>query len=145
MLLRAALALAPLLGGTTMATAAGLDAFRWDRRVVVAIAPAGDPAGLIRAQRAVFDEDPGGMLERDLVLVEVEGDAVAVRGASAPGGLDADALRRDLGVGAGEAAAVLVGKDGGAKLRREGAPLDARTLHATIDAMPMRRREAAGG
>ncbi len=75
----------------------------------------------------------------------------------APSGASADLARQRAIVGAprpafqdrrvvvvyvagGEAAAELVGKDGGVKLM-SASPIAAATLFATIDAMPMRRRE----
>ncbi len=101
--------------------------FRWQSRVVVALAPArGDPALL--AQRRLFAALGADGRERDLVLVEATGDT--------PEGA---ALRRRFGAVAGFEA-ILVGKDGGEKLRSP-APLDRDALLPLIDAMPMRRLE----
>jgi hypothetical protein len=52
----------------------------------------------------------------------------------------ASALKAPFGVANASFRAVLVGKDGGAKLSQP-TPLDAARLFATIDAMPMRRDE----
>jgi hypothetical protein len=51
-----------------------------------------------------------------------------------------EVARRELGIGRGAFAVVLVGKDGGEKLRST-EPLRSRDLLDRIDAMPMRRRE----
>jgi hypothetical protein len=53
---------------------------------------------------------------------------------------DVDRLRRELAVGADDKQLILIGKDGGIKLR---APLstDLREAFAFIDSMPMRRAE----
>ena len=56
------------------------------------------------------------------------------------GSSEAKVLRAWLGVGEGAFKAVLVGKDGGAKLSSD-QPIGARELAATIDAMPMRQDE----
>lgn len=48
--------------------------------------------------------------------------------------------RERYGVAASEYAVILVGRDGGEKLRRA-SPISAEELFATIDEMPMRRRE----
>jgi hypothetical protein len=56
---------------------------------------------------------------------------------------EARALRAQLSLPAGEFRAVLVGKDGGAKLTAA-APIPPQKLFATIDAMPMRRGEIEG-
>ena len=61
--------------------------------------------------------------ERDLLIVE--GD---------------EKLRGSFHVPADEFAIVLIGKDGGEKLRRH-TPLTVRELNAVIDAMPMRQQE----
>lgn len=52
-------------------------------------------------------------------------------------------LRQRFKVSDGEFAVILVGKDGGEKLRRA-RPVLSSELNATIDAMPMRKREMAG-
>ncbi len=92
-----------------------------------------DPADAdLRAQRAALGPMRGGVAERDLVVVEAIGDTPEAR-----------ALRAQLSLPAGEFRAVLVGKDGGAKLTAA-APIPPQKLFATIDAMPMRRGEIEG-
>ena len=123
------LGLAALTAGA--ATAGPLDAYRWRSRVLVLSAPDSDDPDL-RAQRAALGPMRGGAAERDLVVLEAVGDGAAAR-----------ALRAHLSLPAGEFRAVLVGKDGGAKLT-EAAPIPPQKLFATIDAMPMRRGEIRG-
>ena len=53
---------------------------------------------------------------------------------------DAEAARRHFGVAPGDFAAILLGKDGGAKLRSS-KPISMQKLNETIDAMPMRKDE----
>ena len=121
--------LAALTAGA--AAAGSLDAYRWRSRVLVLSAPdAADPN--LRAQRAALGPVRGGVSERDLVVLEAIGT-----------GADARALRVQLSLPEGEFRAVLVGKDGGAKLT-EAAPIPPQKLFATIDAMPMRRGEIQG-
>ncbi|MFE1600260.1 DUF4174 domain-containing protein [Methylobacterium sp. ID0610] len=111
------------------AGAAPLDRHRWTSRVLVIAADAGDSRVL--RQRRIVEEARAGLRERDLVVVEAIGrDAEAM------------AVRRSLSLPADGFRTVLVGKDGGAKLASE-EPIAADTLFATIDAMPMRRDEAA--
>ena len=117
---------------TAGAAAAGpLDAYRWRSRVLVLSAPDAADADL-RAQRAALGRVRGGVSERDLVVLEAVGT-----------GAEARALRVQLSLPDGEFRAVLVGKDGGAKLT-EAAPIPPQKLFATIDAMPMRRGEIQG-
>ncbi|SFI03388.1 DUF4174 domain-containing protein [Methylobacterium brachiatum] len=123
------LGLAALTFGAAMA--GPLDTYRWRSRVLVLSAP--DPADAdLRAQRAALGPMRGGVAERDLVVVEAIGDTPEAR-----------ALRAQLSLPAGEFRAVLVGKDGGAKLTAA-APIPPQKLFATIDAMPMRRGEIEG-
>lgn len=102
---------------------------RWRERVLVIAAEAGDAR--LAAQRRIVEAAEGGARERDLVVVEAIGPAGA-------------ALRRQLGLPTHGFRAVLVGKDGGAKLTAS-EPIAAERLFATIDAMPMRRGEATRG
>jgi len=121
------------------ASAAGMQQFQWQNRPLVVFAPAADSAPLQR-QRRIAAEHAAGFAERDMVVISVVADApVGVDGAPAKD-LSNAALRARFEVPPEAFAAILVGKDGGAKLRRD-APLDAATLFSTIDAMPMRRRE----
>ena len=126
----------PILCLAALAVAAALPAradddllarFRRHSRVVVALAPTrGDPA--LAAQRHLFAALGAEGRERDLALVEATGDT--------PGGA---ALRRRFGAEGGFVA-ILVGKDGGEKLRSP-EPLGREALFPAIDAMPMRREE----
>lgn len=101
---------------------------RWRSRVLVVSAP--DPVdGRLLAQRAALGPVRGGLAERDLVVMEAIGN-----------GAEAAALRRRLGLPDDAFRAVLIGKDGGAKLV-SGEPIPPQTLFQTIDAMPMRRDE----
>lgn len=112
------------------AQAAGLDALRWKARVLVISSPDARDAR-VAAQRR--EATAPGARERDLVVVE----AIGRDG-------EAAALRRRLGLPQDAFRAVLVGKDGGAKIV-SAEPLAAEVLFATIDAMPMRREEAGRG
>ena len=106
-----------------------LAAYRWTSRVLLVSAPdADDPA--VGAQRDALASAGAEIAERDLVVVEALGRAPR-----------SDALRRRFHLPDARFAAVLVGKDGGAKLASE-TPIPPRLLFSTIDAMPMRRDEA---
>ena len=111
------IAAAMLLG-----SAAGADAL--PRQLILFADSAADPA--LAAQRAVVRAAAAGLAERDIRIEERIGAGVAARAR--------------YGVGARGYQAVLVGRDGGVKLR-SGTPLSADTLFGTVDAMPMRQRE----
>ncbi|MEE7494646.1 DUF4174 domain-containing protein [Methylobacterium oryzae] len=110
------------------ARAGPLDTYRDRARVLVLSAPEAGNAQL-RAQRAALASVRTGVAERDLVVLEAVGS-----------GAEARALRDRLGLPADSFRAVLIGKDGSAKLTAE-APVAPQRLFSTIDAMPMRRTE----
>lgn len=101
---------------------------RWQARVLVVAAPDGNDARL-QAQCEAVAAAQAGFTERDLVVVDAVGP-----------GPEAAALRRRLGLPEGAFRAVLVGKDGEAKITAA-EPIPPERLFATIDAMPMRRDE----
>ena len=113
------------------ASAGTLDGYRNRARVLVLSAPDVGDAHL-RAQRAALGSARASVAERDLVVLEAVGSGAEARTLRARLGLPADSFR-----------AVLIGKDGGAKLTAE-TPIAPQVLFATIDAMPMRRTEMRG-
>jgi len=110
----------------------------WKHRVVLVFAPSPDDAEYAKFLR-VWSEQPEQVADRDLVLVSVFENGKG-RVGDEPLGADAAAgLRQRLDVATGRTEFVLIGKDGGVKLRRPTLPIA--ELFATIDAMPMRRAE----
>ena len=105
---------------------ADIDALRWKSRLLVVVAPSADDLRIAR-QRQLLAAGQAGSRERDLVLVEAVGPAGA-------------ATRKRFDVPEGAFRAILVGKDGGAKLSDD-APIAPERLFAEIDTMPMRRDE----
>lgn len=113
-----------------------LEKLRDRNRVLIIFAADGSDAKL-QEQRRQASRDVGGYAERDLTVFEVVGDNAVRDGQPLPTGTAA-ALRRAV---SGEAfSVVLIGKDGGVKLR-EREPIENAKLFATIDAMPMRQHE----
>lgn len=133
---------AGLVAITDPATIAGesrsMDRYLWKNRPVVVFTP-GPKDPLPAAQRRALDPHGAPFRDRDMVLIEVIGDAVSVNGQPARD-IDADALRARYRVDRETSRAVLIGKDGGVKLRARVA-FSADELFTTIDAMPMRNQE----
>lgn len=100
--------------------------FNPNRRHLLLFAPSADDDRLARMERAM-QEHATALSDRDLVVHRV------VAGAPA-------SLRDAYGVPADAFCLILVGKDGGEKLRRH-EPVDLSGIFALIDSMPMRRRE----
>jgi hypothetical protein len=80
-----------------------------------------------------------GLNERDMVVILVITSAVSLKEKPAAR-VSAVELRDAYGVLPHEFQVVLIGKDGGVKLRQE-EPISLADLFALIDSMPMRRQE----
>ena len=104
-----------------------LDELRWKRRIVVLYAPAGTEKTLQRQQQ-LLQAEQAGLNERDITLVSLK----------QPRDHPEVAQRFDLS--GNKFILLLVGKDGGVKLRRNEA-VAPETLFRLIDSMPMRRDE----
>jgi len=107
--------------------AAPLEAYRWHARPVVVFGS--EDSGAFRQQLDIFNRASVGFRERDMVVV-----TVANRG----GRQD---LRRVYNVQPGEFEVLLIGKDGGVKLRSRDI-VSPKELFRLVDAMPMRRQES---
>ncbi|MDB5632472.1 MAG: hypothetical protein JWR49_1327 [Tardiphaga sp.] len=120
-----------ILTGMIMTTnegkAAPLDQFQWKSRVLVVVAPLGDPAA--EEQRRIYNSAAKGMSERAIVLSEaLDG---SERSQQIRSRLDADGKRFQV---------FLVGKDGHTAISSD-KPVSADYLFGKVDAMPMRRDE----
>ena len=104
---------------------------RWQKRVVVLCAPTTDAAEL-QQQKAKMTAVAQSLKERDILVL----DAIEANLTSA----EKSYVRQTLGVAPGAFAIVLLGKDGGVKLKRA-QPIAPATLFGTVDKMPMRRQE----
>ncbi len=120
----------PIILAVALAASPTIAQMRWERRVLIVAAPsAEDPA--LAEQRRILANWKNNADARDLTIVEVVGDTV--RGATNT----AAGLRRKYRLPAAFTV-ILIGKDGGEKLR-SAKPFPAAALEATIDAMPMRK------
>jgi len=119
-----------VLFAVALAASPTLAQMKWERRVLIVAAASGENAALAE-QRRILADWKANSDDRDLTVVEVIGDRV--RGA----GDTAASIRRKYRLPAAFTA-ILIGKDGGEKLR-SATPFPAAVLEQTIDAMPMRR------
>ena len=115
-----------------------LDGYRWQNRLLLVFAPDADSA-LYRRQQEMLLVAERGLNERDMVIIFVIRDAVSTKGRPAAPVAAVD-LRDAYGVLPHEFRVVLIGKDGGVKLRQE-EPISMADLFALIDSMPMRKQE----
>ena len=115
-----------------------LAGYRWENRLLLVFAPDVDRTLYLRQQEMLSDAKPG-LNERDVVIISVLKDIVSTKERlAAP--VSADDLRDAYDVLPHEFRVVLIGKDGGVKLRQD-APILAADLFGLIDSMPMRQQE----
>jgi hypothetical protein len=115
---------------------------RWSHRLLFVFAPSPHDERF-KQQVARLSNASDGMSERDLLLVSVvTGGPSQANGRPLTTGA-AQRLRERFNIAPPAFRIVLVGKDGTEK-RRDEAPVSARSLFDTIDAMPMRQREMRG-
>ena len=130
----ASAALAP-----AQATAAELGDYLWQSRPLLVFAPTeGDPR-LVETMRRI-DASRCDFIDRDMVLGRIVADGTSTLDGHAVDTTQAQRLASDFGIGANGFSVVLIGKDGGEKLRVNDIP-DLAAIYAVIDGMPMRGRE----
>ena len=115
-----------------------MDDFLWKNRPLLVFVPAANDT-VLSEQRSALASQRNDLVERDVVVIEIIGSDVWIGTGDAPS-LNPAELRARYGVDESESVVLLVGKDGGVKMRQSSA-LSAQALFAEIDAMPMRRRE----
>ncbi|KAB7727603.1 DUF4174 domain-containing protein [Rudanella paleaurantiibacter] len=104
---------------------------QWKNRIVLLYAPSANTPEL-RQQRQLFSADRPGLDERDLLVRELTADNLSAT--------DRAYLSRTLDVPETGFQALLIGKDGGVKLRQS-SPFTLKQLFSTIDGMYMRQQE----
>ena len=125
--------------GSGTAAAAGLDDYRWERRPLLVFAPTdADPRltetlNRIEATRCAFEG-------RDMVLGRILTTGTSTLDGQAIDVGERQRLVTRFGVGADDFAVLLIGKDGGEKLRFTDLP-DLQAIYTVIDGMPMRQGE----
>jgi hypothetical protein len=105
---------------------------QWQHRVLLVYAPSEVSAELQR-QRTELANNAAASRERDVIVRELFGDELPKE--------DRSFLQHALYVQHDDFQVLLIGKDGGVKLRRT-TPIPIKELFDTIDSMPMRQDEA---
>ena len=127
-----AIILTTAIQGFTMDSLSNYD---WKNRVLILFGDAGDPKMVQQVE--LLRKQTDGLTDRDMVVLQVSGASVrAVYGSGSP--IDAARLKREANIDGDGFQAVLVGKDGGIKLRSDKVVSDVE-MFDLIDRMPMRR------
>jgi hypothetical protein len=116
-----------------------LNAYQWSNRVVILFAES-EKSPHFAEQRQILRDEKDGVLDRDLVVVEVLETGNSRSGGTKLSDAGAENLRTRFQAEAGAFLFILLGKDGGVKLR-SAKPVSAEKLFSIIDAMPMRQQE----
>jgi len=116
-----------------------LDSLRWKNRVLVLFSPSESDASF-QLQKQGLASSAQGVLDRDLMVLEIveQGQSKAVNHLLSEKSVQD--IRKRLGVVGGSFQVLLIGKDGGVKLRSS-EPVSMKDLFGLIDSMPMRQQE----
>ena len=121
--------------------AAELSDYLWQRRPLLLFAPADSDPRLVETMRRV-DASRCDFVDRDIVLGRIVSEGTSTLGGHVVDTNQARRLLAEFGIGADSFSVVLIGKDGGEKLRVANVP-DLQAIYAVIDGMPMRARETS--
>jgi len=116
-----------------------LDTHRWRNRLLLVFAPSEDDERY-RALRRELQRQEHEIVDRDLLIFHILESGESRLADSLIDHQSAASLRNRFSVNPGQFLVVLIGKDGGEKLRR-GGEVDITEIFSLIDSMPMRQRE----
>ncbi len=117
-----------LVAASALAAIPDLDSLHWKNRVLLLFSPEAGSRELAE-QQVKLDAEAAGLHERDMKVFEIVGGQAGAAG-----------LRSRFGVKPDRFTVVLIGKDGGSKLKKSGV-VDVASLFSKVDSMPMRRSE----
>ena len=130
--------------GTMVAQANGQDKIRlkdyqWKHRLILAFSPSAQHPGhkALEKEIAVQAEE---VMDRDLLVFQILESGETKLGNSSLPESSGYYLREKFSIKSGIFTVLLIGKDGGVKLRREGG-VELDEILSLIDTMPMRQRE----
>jgi len=108
-----------------------LRASKWEKRIVLLYTPTSNDAAF-KEQKSLLAKEQGAAHDRDIQVLELVANHLSA--------VDKQYLQQHLKVAPAQFKALLIGKDGGVKLRQHKA-LTPQQLFGTIDKMPMRQQE----
>jgi hypothetical protein len=125
--------------GSPSAAAAELSDYRWTHRPLLLFAPTDEDPRLVEILSRI-DASRCAFVERDMVIGIVLTEGQSTLADQPVNAIEAQRLSERYAIGENAFTALLIGKDGGEKLRVDGVP-DLSTIYAVIDGMPMRSGE----
>ena len=127
--------------GPAQAMAAELSDYLWERRPLLLFAPAESDPRLVETMRRI-EASRCDFADRDMVLGRIVTEGTSTLDGHVVDTSQAQRLVSEFGIGPDSFSVVLIGKDGGEKLRVANVP-DLQAIYAVIDGMPMRARETS--
>jgi hypothetical protein len=115
------------------------DSLRWKNRVLVLFSPSESDVSF-QLQKQGLASSTEGVLDRELMVLEIIEQGQSRAGNQLLSQKSVQNIRRRLGVQAGPFQVLLIGKDGGVKLRSS-EPVSVKDIFGLIDSMPMRQQE----
>ena len=116
-----------------------LTQFQWKNRLLFLFAPDSSDPSFHHLQNQIIDQKSE-VEDRDLVVFSVLVQGPSQTDTTALDRQAADSIRERFAVPPNAFSLILIGKDGGVKLKRED-PVDLVEVFELIDSMPMRRNE----
>jgi hypothetical protein len=116
-----------------------LKQYQWQNRLLFLFATSAEDPAFQSLSREV-NQNLDGIRDRDLLVFRVLSEGLSLLGPQEISPEEAARLRRRFGISPGAFTVVLVGKDGGVKLKRSG-QIALSDIFGLVDSMPMRRRE----
>ncbi len=117
-----------------------LSSYRWENRLILLFYPSDTSEGLQYMLKEI-EADKAEIADRDLVIFQLVEEGNSRVGNRVLGAKEAQEIRSRYRIKSGQATLILIGKDGGEKLRQEDSAIDLKVLYPLIDGMPMRRQE----
>lgn len=129
--------------GSAPATAAGLGDYLWTSRPLLLFAPTAGDRRLVETVNRI-EASRCDVVDRDMVIAVVVTEGTSTLDGQAIHADESQRLRTRYAIGENAFTVLLIGKDGGEKLRVNQVP-DLGAVFGVIDGMPMRSREASSG
>jgi hypothetical protein len=121
--------------------AAELSDYLWERRPLLLFAPTDSDPRLVKTMRRI-EASRCDFVDRDMVLGRIVTEGASTLDGHVVDTNQAQRLMSKFGISTDSLIVVLIGKDGGEKLRVADVP-DLQAIYDVIDGMPMRARETS--
>lgn len=117
-----------------------LNLYRWKNRLLMVFSPSQDDSNY-QSLTEEIQEQRKGLRDRELLVFEIFEKGPSRLDNSPLPKDSVDFLRKKFSAGQGSFLVILIGKDGGEKMRRQNQKVSLTEIFAVIDGMPMRQRE----